>query len=715
MIDLENLDKKIDSVLEALELVQSNEKDERNKARECKIFVTKKNGQWEDKVWRLWGNLGRPRYTYDRVTPILDAIVGELEQNEFSAKVAPAGGEATKDTATLLDSLVRAIQGWSDARFTYKKIARNLSTTGFDCCRVIHDHRDENSFDQDLIIKYIPNSIDRVWFDPNSEEQDRSDAEWCIILQALTKEQYKKKWPKGKGEGVGVDRQLDYYYNKREVVVVGELLYKKRTKRTMVQMNNGAVYDKDESSQVLDDLALKGVTVVKERVADDITVFSRIFDGTDWLEDEKKTVFSLLPVIPFYHCFEVIEDKLTWRRIVEKLMDPQRILNYAVSRKIEEGALAPRTKIAMTNKQLEGHDAQNSKLNTSPAPILVYNNDPDAKTPPYILGGANQVNPSLAETAIEAAANIEAITGMYAASLAKNPGVQSGIAIEMQQNKGDTGNSSFYVDMAKGITYLCEVLLDGAPKVYDTTRDVVLLNADGSTEVKTINDVVEDEQSGQMVEVNNLAGNYSVECTMGPMFRNKMEQANAAMLELAGVLPGVLESSADIFTRNIAAPGMDQVSERVRTQLFESGQIPVDQMTEEEKQILAQRQQQAAEQANQVDPITQQTLQTLAAQQQEATAKAQQALNKTQSDMQASNAKLLEQMNKAREQDRKDTETQQEILRKASESQTEQIKIMADTLKVIREAIGVDSIVGPSVMESFIGQADELSDEINSQ
>jgi len=695
MINFNNLD----DILKELELVQDNEKDERDKSRECKIFITKKNGQWEKRIWDKWGQFSRPRYTYDLTTPLLDNIVGELEQNEFAATVTPAGGESTKETASLLDGLVRSIQNWSDAQFIYKKISRNLTTWGFDCCRVVHDFKDDDSFDQDLIVKYIPNAIDRVWFDPNSEEQDRSDANWCVVLQALTNEQYEEKWPRGSGEGVGVNRQFDYYWNKREVVVVGEILYKKRTKKTIVQLSNGTVYDKSEIESVIDDLALQNITVVKEREKDDITVFSRVFDGTDWLEEEKETVFSVLPVVPFYHCFEVVEDKLTWRRIVEKIMDPQRIFNYAVSRKIEEGALAPRKKIMMTNKQAKGHEAQIKKLNTSPDPVLFYEADEKAP-PPYELGGA-VANPSLQETAIEAANNIEAVAGLYGANLAKNPGAQSGIALELQQNKGDTGNSSFYVDMAKGITYLCKVLLDGAPKVYDTRRDVVLMNADGSSEMKTINDQILDQQTGQVVSANNLAGNFSVTCSMGPMFRNKMEQGNAALLELAGVLPGVLEGAADIFTKNITAPGMDQVSERIRTNLFNAGQIPFDQMTEEEKVQFLQDQQQQALTAQQPDPLTIQTLQTLQAQQAESVASAQQSANKAQADTLTAQAKVMDQQNKSREQDRKDIEANQQML-----------KTMAETLNIIREAMGIDSIVGPHNTEAYIEQANVLQQAI---
>ena len=698
---------KIDEVLKELELVQANEKDQRDDARKCKIFTTKKNGQWEDDVWQTLSNQGRPRYTYDRTSPILDAIVGELEQNEFSASVTPTGGkESTKETADLLDGLLRSIQGWSDAGFTYKKIARNLTSYGFDACRVVHDYRDDDSFDQDLIINYIPNAIDRVWFDQGSEKQDRSDANWVVVLQGITKEKYDEKWPKGSGESVPTG-DIDYYTNgKRELVVVGEILYKKRTEKTIVQMNNGNVYDAKDVDGNEDRLAEQGELEVRRRTRPDITVWSRFFDGDGFLEEEKKTVFTILPIAPFYNGFEIVEDKITWRRMVENMMDPQRVFNYAVSRQVEEGALAPRSKIMMTSKQAKGHERQLANMNTSAAPVQFYEVD-DKAPPPYQLLGP-QANPSLQITAAEASTNIQEVGGMFANNLGNSVGVQSGVAIELLQQKGDTGNSGFYLDMAIGITGLCKIIIDGAPGVYDTTREVVISNADGSIDIKKLNENI--PNSDGVKTLNNLNGQFTVNCSMGPMFKNRQGQANSALLEVAPIMPGVIEGSADIFLRNIDAPGIDKVADRARQQLLAQGKIPQDQMTEEELEAQAAAQQAAANQPP--DPIVMQTMQTLGAQQQEAMAKAQQAQAKAQSDGLAAQAKLMAEMNKQREQDRKDALAQQDMNLKTQQAQDAHNKTMAETLDIIRQAMGADSIIGPNNTAAYKDQAEKLHDGI---
>lgn len=580
---------KVSTVLKQLTAVQGNEKDQRQLSRECNTFVTKVDGQWEPNIWAQWGTAQRPRYNFDRVSPIIDLIVGELEQNEFAATVSPSDEAATKDNAVILDGMVRAIQNHSGASSMYKRVARKLVTMGFDAMRVVSDWKEGDSFQQELKIEYIANAIDRVWFDPNSEKQDRSDAEWVIVLQALTKDVYDEKFPKGSGVSIDTTRDVSTYDDKRETVVVGQIYWKKHEDVTIIQLSTGEVIEGDKVPKELADM---GITEVKRRKRKKTKVVTRLLDGQDFLNEEEDTVFSNLPVIPFYHCFEISEDKVIWRRIVEKLMDPQRIYNYAKSRQIEEGALAPREKIWMTRNQAKGHEGKIATMNTNADPVQFYTPDstPGAVAP--YKTAPSSVNPALATTAADAAADIEAISGMYAASLAKNPGSQSGKAIGLQMDKGDTGNVSFYADMAVGITYLCKILIDAIPIVHDTKESFNLIRPDGTREEVMINSDEVNKETFQVEKKNDLSvGKFSVICEMGTMFKNSLEKGNAALLELGGIMPGVLEASADIFVRNIPAPNMDAVADRIRTQLFTSGQIPEDQWTDEEREKMEQQQQ----------------------------------------------------------------------------------------------------------------------------
>ena len=84
---------------------QDAEEDMRDNAREAAHFVDKRDGQWEpDIVQKL---KGRPRYTDDRVNPIVDQICGEINQREFALNCRPSSNSAKKDVAETMSGLIR--------------------------------------------------------------------------------------------------------------------------------------------------------------------------------------------------------------------------------------------------------------------------------------------------------------------------------------------------------------------------------------------------------------------------------------------------------------------------------------------------------------------------------------------------------------------------------------------------------------------------------
>lgn len=571
-----------------IEESQEADTDQRELARECLIFTTKEDGQWETKVAQTFNDNDRPMYTFDRVTPLIDQIVGKMEQTEFSPKVYADGDGADSKMAEIRNGMIRADMNRSDAQFLIKRVGRKLCHTGFDCLRIRHDYVDEMSFDQSLLIESIPNAIDRVWFDKNSEKQDRSDAEWCVVLQSISKAQFHKTFGKDKAfpAAISENRQSNSYSeNRNNQTIIGEALYKKYEDEEIVLLSNGDIIDSDDLDEELKKYSDMGITVKEERrrKVKECRVYSRMFSSEGWLEEEEETAFTLIPVIPFYHCFDIIEDKVVWRRIVEKLMDAQRVLNYAKSRQIEQGALSPTEKTAITIDQLDGVADAMATLNVSNDPLFVYNHV-DGQPAPFKMQGP-QINQSLMMIAQDCAADIEGIAGMYAASLAKNPQQQSGVALEIQTERGDMGNTSFFIDLAKGMTYMCQVMNAAYDIIHDTeNKKVQTQYEDGSSEFIEVNKTKLNQETRKMETENDMkAGKYSVICRLGPMFTTRRGETRAGLLDLYTVLPGAAEMTSDIFANTIDSPGMDQATERLRMNLVANGQIPMNQMTAEEK------------------------------------------------------------------------------------------------------------------------------------
>jgi hypothetical protein len=74
----------------------------------------------------------------------------------------------------------------SKAKDIYVNAGRGMITAGYDGWMISHKYSDPQSFDQDLVIEPVANFIDRVWFDPASYLQDKSDAQYAFLIHAMS-------------------------------------------------------------------------------------------------------------------------------------------------------------------------------------------------------------------------------------------------------------------------------------------------------------------------------------------------------------------------------------------------------------------------------------------------------------------------------------------------------------------------------------------------
>lgn len=577
-------------VIDLLSKCQQADKDNRERVREAHLFLDKRDGQWEPYWWS--SNEEKPRYTFDQVNPIVDQVASEIEQSDYDIRVSPAGGDATKDIAVTIDGIIRNIEQMSNAKTVYAQAARNMVIGGMDGWRVVQKYISDNTFDQDLAIEHIGNFVDRVWFDPAAENQDKSDSRYAFVLHPMAKDEYEARWSEGAGESVDDSRDGEAYYDKAEVVVVGEFLYLESEDRDLVLMSNGQVHEvNDDFEKVVDDLAAIGVTEVKRRTRKKHYVCSRYFDAKDFLEEKKETVFSRIPLVPTYANFKIFENKTIYWGVVEKLLDPQRVMNYSVSREIEEGALAPRAKYWMTPAQASGHETQLQTLNTNADPVQFYNVDPETPMVPQQQGGA-QINPGL-RTISEAMRGIIGQTaGMFAASMGDNPGLQSGVAIRQLQDRGSNGTFKYSKGVEIAVAATGKLIKDAIPKIYDTQRQVRILREDESYDMVDLNQKVIDNDTGEVVVVNDMqVGSYDVTCRAGPSFRNRQQETVEAITALAQTDPSLMQIAGDLLLQNISTPAASQIAERKRIQMIAQGLIPQSQMTQEEIQEMQAKQQ----------------------------------------------------------------------------------------------------------------------------
>jgi len=686
--DQTNNFEKHDSVLQLLREAQSVETDVREIVREVHEFLDQKDGQWDPHAAKAFKN--RPRYTLDKCNDLVDDIAGAIEQQDFDIQILPAGGDATKALAKTYDGLIRNIQNLSDATDVYDASTRFMVRAGMDGWRVKQRFGDNNTFDQDLYIDTINDFVDRVWFDPGAVLQTREDANYAFVLTTMIKADYEEQFPKGSGKSVTIGDRVIHTDHMPDTVVVGEILYKVEVERRIVELTNGAVYvDDDKFKKIKDELEEQGATVKRERMRPMIEVKSRVFDGKEWLTTIEDTVFDLIPIIPEYANWSMRQKVPNYWGIVTKKMDAQRIYNYTESRKVEEGALAPLAKILATKEQIGGEKDAWENLNVSSDPVLPYENQADTP-PPFKLGGA-EINPGLEVTSQSMLQNLQSTAGID--QLPGQPlGLQSGLAVELKQNRGDTRNYKYIRSKQIAICYTGKILMRAIPKVYDTARQVRIINEDNSFEMVMINDRVIDTESGEPVEVIDLSkGVYDVTCEVSKSFKNRQGETVNSMVEVASIDPSIIEEGRDVLYKNMNAPGFDVLAERVRQRMVLSGQIPVDQLTDEEKEFIARQPEPPP------DPVAV-ALERQAEVEDDRVQIA--AIDAARKDREL-DAKIA---NEQRDDDRASMKEAMDIIKMQAAVTNEH----ADTLKKIREAMGLETISGPGGIKAFIDQAAQV-------
>ena len=196
-------------------------------------------------------------------------------------------------------------------------------------------------------------------------------------------------------------------------------------------------------------------------------------------------------------------------------MDQQRVLNYSVSREIEESALAPRQKYLMTTDQAAGHEDKLETLNVNIDPVLFYNHI-DGQPQPFQTGGA-QVNQGLRLLSDNMRAMIGQTAGMFAASQGDNPGLQSGTAIQKLQDKADTGTIKYFSAQEVAIRKTAQILVASIPKIYSEQRMIRVIGNDNQ---RTVIDINKRNPDGT-IKNEVVESRYEVVCSAGPAFKNR--------------------------------------------------------------------------------------------------------------------------------------------------------------------------------------------------
>lgn len=603
----------IKEALERFSIAQNYDKDQRALAIEDAKFAHSPDGQWDDqaKVARE----GRPRYTINKVAGAIDQVIGDQRQSRVDIKVRPVEG-GDEDTADIFNGLIRNIEAQSNASNAYDSAFDESLTGGYGGWRIITQYSDDDSFKQEIKIRPIKSAASSLYFDPSAVEYDKRDAGYAFLTLNIDIKEFKRKYPDAvvsDFDSSKFDSSLKEGWFGSNTVRVAEYWKKEPVTKKIGLLSNGMTIDLDAEKDVLDDLALQGVSVERVRSVKTHKVVMYLISGGEVLKGPMAWAGRYIPLVPEYGKVNYIEDRVYIRGIVRNAKDPSRIFNYATSASIEATALTPSDPYWLTSKMAAAHVKDFNTFKTKNQPFMFYT--PDEKHPgPPARTGAPSVNGALIQQIAQAGQDIHATTGLEPASLGNVPELKSGKAILAQQAMGDRGVYVFTDNLKKSIQYTGDILVDLIPKIYDTEQAVRVLGIDGKSDNILINQQaknplglpVVDEQTGRTVMVNDLAqGKYDVVIETGPAFNTQRQESAQQLIDLAQASPVFEQVATDLIAKNLNILENDELTKRVRRLMIKNGTVDP---TEEESQELG------LDQPQQPDPMQMALLESIMAQ-----------------------------------------------------------------------------------------------------
>lgn len=526
--------------------------------RDCQKFYA--GDQWDQKARDM--RKDRPVLTINRLPQFVRQMTGDLRKNPPAIKFLPAKGEATVETAEAYNGITRHIEQKSSAKDCYITATENAAIASQGAFRIVTEYLHPKSFDQDIRFKPIRDPFGFL-IDPFAVLLDKSDMRYGFVFEQYSKESFEEKWPDHKADDVPLPNDSNSFsWRPKEGVRIAEYWVREPVVSKLYLLSDGTVSEEKPA-------AGSGLTVVRSRDVEAFKVLMYMISGKDILSGPHEFPGSLIPICVVVG-EEITMDGATRRKgMVHDARDPQRMCNYSRSAGAEAVALQPRSPFIASVGQIKGYETVWRTAGSQNHSFLPYNVDPLApglrpeRSPPPLASQGLDTQYAMA------AADLEAVTGIYKASLGAPSNETSGIAIARKQQEGDTGTFLYPDNLSRALGYAGRILAEIIPAIYDNERMVRILKEDGTAEMITINAEEPGElPNGKPVPAYDLDdGEYDVTVTTGPSFASRRAEAWENMTALAQAYPPLMQLAGDLVIRNGDFPGADEIAKRMERSL----------------------------------------------------------------------------------------------------------------------------------------------------
>lgn len=538
------------------QLMEEADRDNRRDALADMKFLHVPGSQWEKTVKDARGT--RPCYEFNKSRIKAKRISNEMRANRPAGKVR-AVENGDKNTANVMEGLGRNIMQVSDLDTICDYAGEYQVGAGMGAWRIVTEYQDE-SFDQEIIVKAIPNPFN-LWWDPASTDPLHRDADdWCLI-DSMANRAFDDKYGDIKAlsfeEGLEFQDQADW--RDAEMTRVCEYHWKERYDKRLIKLVDGRVLDAADPAAAM--IPVENIKATRLATCHKILMCIVSADRILTPATELKGKFHRFIVV--HGEWMVIEGKAIWCGGTRYAKDAQRAYNVASTSITETIATAPNSQYWVTVDEAKGNTDQWNQAISQNLPFLQFNPDPKVgNSRPQRTGGA-EIPVALVQEAQIRDQELKDVWGVYDSSLGDKSNESSGRAIARRNEQGQIVNFNFPDNMAKGKQRTVEIINDLIPYYYDTERTVRVIGFDGAEDYVDINTAGIDPKTGEKVLLNDLTkGKYDVTVTVGPSYATQRQEAAEAYAALAPQDPLLMQTAPDLVYKSMDLLYADEIAER---------------------------------------------------------------------------------------------------------------------------------------------------------
>lgn len=487
------------------------------------------------------------------------SIMADLAENEVQVDFEPV--DYTKDDAAdLIDGMYRTDSQNNMSIEAFSRAKNEAVVCGVGAWKLHNKYKTNRMGDRNQVIKRKPilEANNTVYWDPNAKLLDKSDADYCDILTAYSEDGYIKLVKELTGEEIesvntGNFKPPEHSYSfpwlggEGKKVYVAEFYHRETIKDKVLfwedPFGQPRVLLESGLKEIEDELIDLGYELVDEKEIERDQITRYIASGLDILE-EKVIAGDNIPVVPTYGEQAYVEGEEHYEGIVRLAKDAQRLRDFQGSYLADMASRSPRMKPIFFQEQLgqyahmyseTGSDnnypylLQNWKApNGEPLPVGPVGVMPEQKIPDAVMAGL--------------AFSREAVQDVASSGIAQemvDPDL-SGKAALIFQARLDMQSMIYQENYKHALRRDGEIYKGMAREVYDVPRRVKLTLPDGSTKDVQIMEQVFDEESGNLITLNDLTNSeFEVYSKIGASYTSQKEKTIENLKELLmGIDPG---------------------------------------------------------------------------------------------------------------------------------------------------------------------------------